>query len=180
MGVYVRKRKLKDGKIKKYYYVRNVVDGKMKYKAVGPIGIVTKSVAQVVDGDIKKKIMQGRHDEILAEIPKFSEYTEEFYNYSKDVKKIRSHRTTKNCLYNFSKYYGTKKLSEITAKDIDDFKLKRIGEGVKPISINRDLSVVKALFNYGWSKHEVLWKKPRDTCRSYPYREYERKNPYIC
>ena len=55
MGVYVRKRKLKDGKIKKYYYVRNVVEGKMKYKAVGPVGLVTKSVAQVVDGDIKKR-----------------------------------------------------------------------------------------------------------------------------
>jgi len=160
MGVYVRKRKLKDGKIKKYYYVRNVVEGKMKYKAVGPVGLVTKSVAQVVDGDIKKKIMQGRHDEILAEIPKFSEYTEEFYNYSKDIKKIRSHRTTKNCLYNFSKYYGAKKLSEISPNDIDDFKLKRIGEGVKPISINRDLSVVKALFNYGWRNKRFYGRNP--------------------
>ena len=91
--------------------------------------------------------MQGRHDEILAEIPKFSEYTEEFYNYSKDIKKIRSHRTTKNCLYNFSKYYGAKKLSEISPNDIDDFKLKRIGQGVKPISIKNGVCKAVAILS---------------------------------
>ena len=160
MGVYVRVRKLKSGKVKKYYYVRNVVEGKMRYKAVGEVGVVTKTVAQVVDGEIKKKKMLGRHDEIVAQIPRFSDYADEFYTYSKDVKKIRSHRTTKNCLYNFSKYYGTKKLSEITPKDIDDFKLRRINEGVKPVSINRDLSVVKALFNYAWRNKRFYGRNP--------------------
>ena len=67
MGVYVRERKLKSGKVKKYYYVRNVVEGRMRYKAVGPVGVVTKTVAQVVDGEIKKKKMLGRHDEIVAQ-----------------------------------------------------------------------------------------------------------------
>ena len=49
--------------------------------------------------------------------------------------------------------YGGKKLSEITAKDIDDFKEVRLKE-VKPATVNRELSTLRQIFNFArrWEK----------------------------
>jgi integrase len=66
-----------------------------------------------------------------------------------------------NRLRAFAKYIGaTHKAAEIVALDIQNFRTKRINEGLRPNTINNDLAAIKALFHWA-EDNEVLEKGPR-------------------
>jgi len=70
-----------------------------------------------------------------------SSYGIEYLEYQKNVKQIRSFARSRACVGHFTRFFGDKILSEITASDIDIYKQRRLSEGVKQNTIARELGV---------------------------------------
>jgi integrase len=61
--------------------------------------------------------------------------------------KPKTHRAYTFCLQNLHVFFGKAYLSEITKKGVEQYVTRRKERGKKPATINRDLAVLKALFN---------------------------------
>ena len=126
--------------------------GKIK-RSVGKVGQITKTVARQYENDLKKKLRPGQLDMLQAEIPTLNEIKDEYLTYVRDVKKKRSWTRDAELLKPLCKIFGSKKLSDISTKDIEEFKSVRIKE-VSPATVNRSLSVLRHLINLA-----KRWKK---------------------
>ena len=152
MGVFKRPIEPKKGQ-KQHWYIRFRMNGKDTWESVGEVGIITKTIAQRRLEQRKRQVRLGQMDMIGSDIPTLDTFTEEYIKYARDVKKKRSWSRDKELLTNLCKYFGNKKLSEISPKDIEDYKLARLKE-VRPSTINRALACLKHLFNIA-----KRWKK---------------------
>lgn len=150
MAVYKRKGTNKT----EYWYVELFLPGGRKLKrSVGKVGQVTKTIARQYEHDLKKQIKLGHLDILESYIPTLQEFSDEYIKHARDVKQKRSWQRDEQLLQPLLKLYRSKKLSEITTKDIEDFKLKRLKE-VSAATVNRALSVLRHLFNLA-----KRWKK---------------------
>jgi len=137
-----------------YWYVEISLPGGRKLKrSVGKVGQVTKTIARQYEHDLKKEIKLGRLDILESYIPTLQEFSDDYINHARDVKQKRSWQRDVQLLQPLLKLYRNKKLSDITTKDIEDFKLSRLQE-VSPATVNRSLSVLRHLFNLA-----KRWKK---------------------
>ncbi len=57
-------------------------------------------------------------------------------------------------------FFGDRKLSEITVGDIDTYKSRRLNEGAKPATLNRELSLIRHLFNLARKWHRSFGENP--------------------
>jgi len=160
MGVFKRTRKRSDGKETKYYYIRYMLYGKMKWESVGEVGKVTKSVAEALLAERKKKIKLGQIDELNADIPTLPDFAKEFLHYVKDIKKKRSWKKDEVTLRHILEFFGNRMLTQITPKDIDDYKLHMINNGYKPASVNRELACLKYLYNLAIRRKKFFGVNP--------------------
>lgn len=129
-----------------YLYVEVRSQGKRIKRSIVKKGLVTKTQARQVEQELKRKIKIGQWDLMQAEIPILNEFKNEYLDYMRDVKQKRSWKRDKELLDPLCRLFGNKKLSEITTKDLEDFKLVRLRE-VKPATVNRSLSVLRHLIN---------------------------------
>lgn len=128
--------------------------GKIKRVTFGKKGIVTKTMAKEMLKKIEQKVKLGQYDMLDAEIPSLKEFTPEYLRHVKDVVQKRSwYRDEYGSKY-FLESYGDKKLSEITPKDVDDYKTLRLRNDAKPATVNRELQIIRHLFNLAsrWRK----------------------------
>jgi integrase len=155
MAVFKRKVKSRNGnKVAEYWYVELALPGGKKIKrSVGKVGQVTKTVARQVENELKKKIRLCQLEMVQADIPALNEIKGDYLAYVRDVKNKRSWKRDEELLKPLCKLFGSKKLSDISTKDIEEFKLVRIKE-VSPATLNRSLSVLRHLFNLA-----KRWKK---------------------
>jgi len=159
MSEFKRSRIDKNGKKKEYWYIRYTLNGKDKWESVGEVGIVTKAVARALLDERKRQIRRGELNIIGAKIPTLSNFTKEYIKYQKEVKQKRSWKRDVIALDNIIKLFGDKKLSEITIKDIDDYKELRLKQ-VTPGTVNRELQVLRHLFNQAASWDKFFNKNP--------------------
>lgn len=124
-----------------------------KRKSIGQRPAVTKTMAREVLKEIERKAKLGQFDQINVVIPTLYEFSKEYVDYKKTVEKKRSWRSHRVCLKNLCVAFGSCKLSKITPKDIDDYKKLRL-KTVKPGTVDRDLAVLRNLFNLA-----KRWKK---------------------
>jgi len=154
MAVYKRPIKSKNGKITEYWYIEvSKPGGGVIKRSIGKVGQVTKTVARQVESELKKKLRLGQLDMIQAAIPTLNEIKEDYITYVRDVKKKRSWKRDEELLRPLCKLFGNKRLSDISTKDLEEFKLIRLKE-VSPATVNRSLSVLRHLFNLAkrWNK----------------------------
>lgn len=139
MGVY---------KVGKTWYVDYYYDGRRVRKAIG-----TKKEAEMALTAIKADILRGEYRFKRERSIKFEDFADEYLRYAKANKKSwKSDRVLLNRLVPF---FRGKKLSKITPRLIEEYKLKRISEckqrnknkKVKPSSVNRELSCLKFMFS---------------------------------
>jgi integrase len=117
------------------------------------MAIVTKSIAREL---LKKRELQvklGQWDMIEANIPTLNEFANGYIKYVRDLTKKRSWKRDELCLHHLRGFLGDHRLSQITSKDIDDYKESRLKK-VEPATVNRELSVLRHLFNLA-----KRWKK---------------------
>jgi integrase len=152
-SIFLRTRIHKDGKKADYWCIEYRVNGKTRRETVGKKEVVTKTIAREL---LKKRELQvklGQWDMIDAIIPTLNEFAEEYLKYVRDVVKKRSWSRDVFSLKYLKAFFGDRKLSEITPKDVDDYKESRLSE-VAPATVNRELSVLRHLFNIA-----KRWKK---------------------
>ncbi|MFI5344724.1 MAG: tyrosine-type recombinase/integrase [Chlamydiales bacterium] len=146
MGVFKRSRIQNNGSKQDYWYIRYWFDGHERKESIGKVGVVTKAVAQARLEERRRQVRLGQLDMLKAKIPTLEDFSVEYLEYQKDVMLKRSWKKDEAHLKNFNKAFGKMKLSEITAKHIDDYKLKRLKEGVKKVTVNRELEILRHLF----------------------------------
>ena len=159
MGVFKRHIKSKNGTKSAYWYIRYTAEGRDKWESVGKVGEVTKGIAQAMLDKRKRQVKRGELDEIDAEIPTLQEFSNEYLTYIKYVKRNRSWKSSILHLKKLNEYFEHRKLSQITVKDIDDFKLIRLRD-VKPSSLNRELATLSHLFNYAKRQKRYFGENP--------------------
>lgn len=153
MGLLKRLIKSKAGSKNAYWYIRYTVNGKERWESVGKAGEVTKAVAQARLEERKRQVRLGQLDMIGANIPTLVEFSGDYIRHVRDVVQKRSWTRDIYGVRYFLKVFGNKKLSEITPKDIDGYKKSRLAEA-KPATVNRELQILRHLFNlaYRWKK----------------------------
>ena len=122
MGVYKRKRKQKDGTYHDYWYIRYWAEGRERKESIGKVGEVTKAVAQSRIEERKRQIRLGQYDLIGVNIPVLTEFSQHYIGYVRDIKQNRSWKCAIQYLGHLKSSFGDKKLSQITSKDVDDYK----------------------------------------------------------
>ncbi len=152
MAVFKRKVKDKDGKVTEYWYYELPLPGGRKLKkSVGKVGRATKAMARQEEDQKWKEIKNGQLGNV--EIPTLNDFKDEYLNYKREVSKKRSWKRDEELLRPLCKLFGTKKLSEITIQDLEEFKQIRLKE-VSSATVNRSLSVLRHLLNLAkrWGK----------------------------
>lgn len=147
MGIYIRRVKNKEGKVAEYYCIDYVVSGKRKYETVGKKGLISKYQARELLTERKRQIRLGQLGLTKTTIPTLNAFISEYTVYSRDIKRNREWEGATCAIKVFARYYGDKKLSEITPAEIDDYKRIRLGDGRKPAPVNHELSYLNSLFN---------------------------------
>jgi integrase len=99
----------------------------------------------------RAEILQGRYQIRQQSKMTFAEFSGIYMEYAKANKRswLRDHTS----LTHLVPVFGAKKLDEITSRSIDEYKIKRL-EKVKPATVNRELILVKRMFNLA-----IIWGK---------------------
>ncbi len=159
MGVFKRTRKNSEGEINQYWYIRYWINGKEKKESIGKVGIVTKGEAQVKLEERKRQIRLGQLDIIGMKVPELDEFSSEYIQYQKEVKKKKSWFRDEIALKHLNKIFGNSKLNNIHAKDIDDYKQIRLSS-VSSATVNRELEVLRHLYNIAERWNRFNGKNP--------------------
>ena len=137
-----------------------LANGRYKTETIGKKGIVTKTMAREILRQKERQVKLGQYDMLDAVIPTFDEISAEYLYHQEHVKQIRSYNRTAQATSQFSKLFGARKLSEISASDIDIYKQKRLNNGIKLNTIVRDLVVIRHLFNYAYNRKKFFGRNP--------------------
>lgn len=126
------------------WYIDYYVKGRRKRKKIGP----SKKLAEQVLKDVHVKLARGEYLGVLEEkkVP-FKDFTEKYLEYSRANKTASSHRRDTVLLKNLVSVFGEKNLSEFDSSMVEDYKIKRLGGGSSPATVNREVSCLKNLFN---------------------------------
>jgi len=120
--------------------------GRSVQKTLGKKGVITKTSARAILAKIEESVTLKRYDLLDAEIPTLNEFASEYIKHGRDVLKKRSWKRDIYGLRKFRELFGNRLLSEITARDVDDFKKFRLKD-VSASTVNRELQCIRSLFN---------------------------------
>jgi site-specific recombinase XerD len=108
---------------------------------------------------IKGEIAENRWFESLpGEKKTFREMMEKFLDEHASTK--ASYKSYKSYVKSLNPFLGNHILTDITPKMINEYKLKRRNDGVKPGSINRELAILKKAFNLALKEWEWVKENP--------------------
>lgn len=129
-------------------------------RSIGERGKITKTQAQEIHDRLKLRIKGGVASEFIVYPPALGEFSEEFISHKRDVEQIRAaerYEYSAAQLINF--FGGGLKLSEITPRRIDEYKAHRL-KTVKPGTVNRELTCLKAMINLAAKWNQFKGENP--------------------
>lgn len=126
------------------WYVDYYLKGRRKRKKIGP----SKKLAEQVLKDIQVKVAKGEYLGVFEEEKiLFSDFAQRYLAFSRTNKAFSSYKRDLVSSNSFLPVFGEKYLFEIIPHMIEEYKTKRLQEGVTPATINRELSCLRHLFN---------------------------------
>ena len=134
-------------------------NGLWKRNTLGNKNIMTKTMAREIVKEYERKVKLGQHDMLKTDIPTLKDFSHNYIEYQRNVKQKRSWKKDDSHLKRFNELWGNRKLSNISAKDIDDYKSIRIQQ-VKPATVNRELEVIRHLFYLAEKWNKFFGKNP--------------------
>jgi len=147
MGIYLR------GKV---WWVDYVYRGKRYRESTGTDN---RKLAQRYYDKIKGEIAEGRlFRKLPGEKKTFREMMEKYLD--EHVSKLKSRRAFTGYSKNLISFFGDYKVSEISPKLINEYKIKRLSDGIKPSSLNRELATMKKAFNLAMKEWEWVIENP--------------------
>lgn len=118
------------------------IDGRRVRKVVA----FTKPVAQSVAAQVKSRIDRQRWGLPPGPDKKVSEFIGEFLTHARAEKAPKTSVWYSGKLRRFAGFIGKKSLRKVTQKDIENYKLERLGE-VKAATVAGDIRAISLLFN---------------------------------
>lgn len=115
-----------------------------------------KKLAQKIYCKVVHQIAEGKWFDVNEGNQRTFEELAEKYE-TQEFKYLRGYQKNRCYLNQLREFFGNYKLNEITPALIDDFKQLRKGHGVKPITINKQLSIFRRMFNL--AKKRWMWIK---------------------
>ena len=135
-------------------------NGRIKQESIGKRGIMTKTIAREILNKREQAVKLGQESMLDVDIPIFDKISADYLQHQRDVKQIRSYVRTAQSVSHFSRLFGSKRLDEISASDIDIYKQRRLNDGRKPNTVVRDLVVIRHLFNYAYNRRLFFGRNP--------------------
>ena len=134
-------------------------NGRLRRESIGRAGVVTKSMTKEVLRQREQQIKLGKYEMLEADIPTIAQFKDEYIRYIRDVKQNRSWELAISQLKRLETFFDSKILSNISASDIDDYKLFRLKQ-VKPATVNRELACLSHLFNLAKRQKRFFGENP--------------------
>jgi len=129
-------------------------------KHVREMVVLSKTLARKVLAKRRAEIAEGRYDfPVARRRPTFSEFGREYIEHAKKNK--RSWARDQHTVREASRLFGTKRLDTIGTLDVQKFKTLRAGDRA-PGTVNRDLAVLKHMFNVAISWGHIAVNPVRD------------------
>jgi integrase len=139
-------------------------------------GTSDKRLAEAILGKIKVQIIEGRFFEKPEEQPRtFTELMDRYL--AEHASKQAHYRRQVNMVANLKAFFGNPTLNHITPKVIVAFKNKRYADGVKPATINRELTTLKKAFNL--ARREWEWCQDNPVCRVSMEKEHNTRDRWL-
>jgi len=134
-------------------------NGKTKRETIGKTGVVTKTMAKQILKEKERQVKLGQYDMLNREIPNLNDFADKYLTYVRETKKKRSWKRDELALKHLKKHFSNKKLTEIEPQDIDTYKSSRL-KNVTPATVNRELEVLRYLFNIAERWEKFYGKNP--------------------
>ncbi|MCX5804136.1 MAG: tyrosine-type recombinase/integrase, partial [Proteobacteria bacterium] len=124
-------------------------------------GTKDKRLAEAIHGKVLTKIVEGKWFGINpAKAYTLDELMEKFMREHAPRREKNTQKSYKVSLNNLTKFFSMMSLSEITPKTISAYMEKRLEEGIKPASINKDFSMLSKAFNLAMKEWEWTNENP--------------------
>lgn len=153
---------------------KTVFDIRVRYDGIRISRTVrtTMTDARCLESKILQDLIHGNFDILTnKEDPRFSLYSDE---YLKSVKWQKSFDWTETSIKNLKKFFGQKRLSEITEYDLINYRSKRLEE-VSGTTINRERSCLLRMLNVAVKDNRYKIKKnPISNVK--PFKEFPVEN----
>jgi len=160
MKILTKKYITKSGKINEYYCLRFQQNGKDIWRSLGKKGIITKALAEKIALKMLRDFELEKHGIKNIKCPKLKDFAKEYLDYQKNIRKIKSWERTETILVNLIKFFGNKKLNEITANKIDNYKKARLDSMIAPATVIRELAELRHLFYLAEKWERFFGKNP--------------------
>lgn len=115
-----------------------------------------KKLAEKIFNKVSNQIAEGKWFDVDEGRERTFEELAEKYE-TQIFKELKSYRNNRCFLNQLKDFFGAYRLKNITPALIDDFRQKRKSQGVKPTTINKQLSIIKRMFNL--AQKRWLWIK---------------------
>jgi len=136
----------------KSYYYDFVYKGQRYSGCIGP---VSRTIAKETEARKKAEVIEGRLNPAKArKSPCFDAFTQEYLEWLRVNRKPLTVKKVHSVLARLNPFFGSKKLNEITAWDMERYKKERREAGRQPSTINVELTILKMILN-----RAVTWKK---------------------
>ncbi|MDO8141428.1 MAG: site-specific integrase [Candidatus Brocadiales bacterium] len=120
-----------------------------------------KKLAQAIESKIRTDIIEGKYFGKYAGSNKtFAEMMEKFMQEHAPKVSRNMQISYRTSLGNLTPYFNDARVLQITPKMISSYKAKRYGDGVKPASVNRELSMLSKAFNLACKEWEWVKENP--------------------
>jgi len=134
-------------------------NGEWVRKTLGRSPSINKTIAKEILKGIERKIAAGEYDQINAKIPTIKKFSKDYLNHVRSVIQKRSWTRDELCLKHLLNFFGSSRIDKIKPKDVDDYKKYRLSS-VKPATVNRELEVLRHLFNLAERWNSFFGKNP--------------------
>lgn len=119
-----------------------------------------EELAQEILKDVKRKIRRGEWFGFETGQEETITFKKMMERYIKEhVSKKKSKRAYNGYVNNLGAFFDNYNLLEVTPELIDKYKEKRLRDGVKPATVNRDLAILEDAFNRAIYKWNPPWFK---------------------
>lgn len=134
-------------------------NGRIKRESIGKRGVITKTQARAILDNRERQVKLGREGLSESEIPSLEDFAEGYLSYVRNTVKKRSWDRDELALKHLIDFFKGRILSDISPSDVDDYKTSRLGK-VAPATVNRELQVLRHLFNLADRWNKFFGKNP--------------------
>ena len=128
------------------YYIDYRAEGKQKQKSLASLGLDPYSLKEAKDADAQLRLDKRQGKPIFGERLQFTfSQIAEWYLNLESVKQLYSYWLIETKIKIFNLEFGECYTDDLKPEDLRDFQIKRKNEGMKPATVDQELSKARAM-----------------------------------